>query len=66
MIKTKKCIICETIFEFRRPAGRSRLANQLPIRMKTSLTCSPKCSKIYNRVQNYVRQRLKNHIAARR
>jgi len=53
----KECIICEKQIFRARCAGTSR-----PCRKSTDVTCSKKCSRIYQRVHRYVEGKIRRQI----
>lgn len=56
-ISKRKCIICEEVFEYRTKPN-CRVNKIKSYRGKNMITCSSKCSKIYDRVSHYVRSKL--------
>lgn len=54
-IKKIKCIICTKTFPVRTKRNLSGKSSAPGIRKKGSVTCSPKCSKIYGRILTRIR-----------
>jgi len=57
-MKTKDCIICGKEFRLKR-SGRYGVAQRdLVVRMRSALTCSRKCAKVYRQDQKITRLRV--------
>jgi predicted nucleic acid-binding Zn ribbon protein len=53
-IKEKKCIVCGREFKYNTERGNYGMRGKGKRRKEKSQACSPKCSKIYNRISQHV------------
>ena len=65
--KKKNCVVCLKVFEYR-TNNRGRHTKTKNFRSKKAITCSPRCSKIYNRISQYINSKncYKNKVKSKK
>lgn len=53
-IKERNCVVCSNTFNYRTKGAQGKHFKIKNLRGKNMITCSRKCSKIYNRIAHYI------------